>query len=307
MRSTKIIFLLIAGILTAIAPQSCQAAEANWDFTTKPMARIPAGTVVGGKTVEGWSDPVIFVRGQLTAGDVSAVSSTVQKYGEMFNLVVLANVKQKPNPKQKNDGAYVLDKVAIGFSTKIDGKDVIITPDTHKRLGAGLTWIGGSVFSANDAALKDSKQVARYDHGLIMDAPTLMLVNGTHQMRTVRHFFWISGTTGRLGTLVWPMQETGDGYECVGEDMQLLKGNLHEDRVMHVDGNEFNFVGLPSAKAFAVVKVPRGKSIPFNAELRKAASVKQFDSTSYINLLSQIQQAIQSAVAKPAAAAAAGR
>lgn len=278
-----------------LATATGRLAAAQWDFTPKPMARIPAGTVVGGKTVDGWSDPVIFVKGSLTAGDTEAVSATVQKYGEMFNLVVLANVKQEP------DESYILDKVAIGFSTPINGKHVVITPDSHKRLGANLGWIGGSVFSANDAALKDSKQIARYDHGLIMDAPTLMLVDGKHQMRTVRHFFWISAKTGRLGTLVWPMREIAGGYQCATDAMQLLPKNMHDDRVMHVDGNAFNFAGLPNDKAFAVVKVPRGKSIPFTPELRQAASVKEFDQTRYINLLKLVSQSISQATNKTAA------
>lgn len=285
---------LIAALAVSLAqPGVASAEDPGWDFTAAPMARIPAGTVVGGKSVQGWSHPLLFVRGQLSAGDTSAVSETVQRYGEMFNLVLLANVAQEA------DGGYYLDKVAIGFSTKIDGQDVIITRDSHKRLGANLGMIGGSVFSGNEEALKDAKQVARYRHGMIMDAPTLMAVDDQHVLRRVRHFFWVSKATGELGTLIWAMDETPNGnYPVVGDNMQLLPPNMHEDRVMHVDGGQFTF-GIPSKQAFALVRIPQGRNIAISPALRDSAGVREFDQQSYIQLLTLVSQAIQ---ASPVAA-----
>ena len=241
------------------------------------------------KALLGWSHPVLFVRGRLSEGDTSAVSSTVNKYAEMFNLLLLANVGRAA------EGDYYLEKVAVGFSTPIRGQHVSITGDTHKQLGANLGFIGGSVFSGNEEALKDTQQVARYRHGLIMDAPTLMLVEGKHVLRKVRHFFWVSAKDGNLGTLVWALDENGSGpYQPIGAAMQLLPPNMHETRDMHVDGGSFT-LGIPSKTAFALVRIPQGRSIPFNEELRRAAGVRQFDQESYVRLLTLVSQAIQAA------------
>lgn len=289
LRSFPLAMLAVAVASVPLATEVHAAQDPGWDFQPVPMPRIPAGTVVGGDSVEGWSHPVLFVRGSLSAGDTEAVSSTVRRYGEMFNLNLLANVKKA------GEADYFLERVAIGFSTPIAGRNVVITRDTHKQLGANLGMIGGSVFSGNEEALKDAKQVARYRHGLVMDAPTLMLVDGEHKLRMVRHFFWVSKATGKLGALVWALNDDGgDRYAVAGSAMQLLPPNMHENRVMHVDGNEFTF-GIPSKRAFALVRVPQGRGIPMNPSLREAAGVRSFDQSSYIRLLTEVSQAIQSA------------
>ncbi|MEM6329642.1 MAG: pyruvate kinase, partial [Planctomycetota bacterium] len=251
--------------------------------------RIPSGVVVGGDTVEGWSNPVLFVRGKLSAGDTDAASDLVHKYAEMFNLVLLANVGRD------EQSGYYLDKVALGFSTPIRGKNVVITSGTHKQLGANLGFIGGSVFSGNEEALKDAVQVARYRHGMIMDAPTLMNVDGRHVLRKVRHFFWVSAKTGELGTLVWTLEDTGEAnYRVVGSDMQLLPPNMHEQRDMHVDGAAFT-LGIPSKTAFALVRVPQGQRVPISEDLRAALGVRSFNQSSYVRLLTRVSGAIKAA------------
>ncbi|MEM6799743.1 MAG: pyruvate kinase [Planctomycetota bacterium] len=281
------LFAILFVLSAAARPVS--AVDPGWDFEQKPMPRIPGGVVVGGDTVKGWSNPILFVRGRLSAGDTDAVSTTVNKYAEMFNLVLLANVGRS------GEGDYYLDKVALGFSTPIRGQNVLITGDTHRQLGANLGFIGGSVFSGNEEALKDAMQVARYRHGLVMDAPTLMLVNGKHVLRKVRHFIWVSGSDGKLGVLLWAMDDPGAGsYRPVDSDMQLLPPNMHETRHMHVDGDAFT-LGIPSKTAFALVRVPQGRSIPFTDELRQVAGVRQFDQANYVRLLTLVSQAIQSA------------
>ena len=263
-------------------------ADPGWDFEPKPMERIPGGIVVGGEKVQGWSHPILFVRGKLTEGDTEAVSSMVRRYGDMFNLILLANVGQTAA------GEFFLDKVAVGFSTPIQGRNVTITGDTHQQLGADLGFIGGMVFAGNEEALKDTTQVARYRHGLVMDAPTQMLVNGKHMLQKVRHFFWVSSRTGDLGVLIWAMDDSGGGsYQALGSAMQLLPPNMHEDRVMHVDGKEFGIMGNPSKKAFALVRIPQGRGIPFSPELRQAAGVRSFDQQSYVRLLTLVSQAVQ--------------
>lgn len=277
--------LLLACAL--LAPAARAADDNAWDFRPQPLARIPAGTDVTGPRVEGWSHPVLFVTGRLSAGDLDSVSGTVQKYSELFNLVLLANIATDPQ------GAHYLDRVGIGFSTKIGGRDVVVTSDSHKRLGAGLGLIGGTLLSANEAALKDTQQTARYRYGAVVDAPTLMAVNGEHHMRMARYFLWVSKSTGKLGSLVWAMDDDGSGrFRLVEAEMQLLPPAMRELRDMHVDGGEFT-LGIPSARAFALVRLPQGRAVPMPPTLARVAVAPQFDQRTYVELLTQVGEAIQ--------------
>ncbi len=288
--------LAFATIALACFVTACSAqGDAGWDFKPRPLARIPSGVAVGGETVDGWSNPLLFVRGQLTSGDLSVVNSTVTRFAEMFNLVLLANVSE-----QGADG-YVLDQIAIGFSTAIAGRNVVITSDTHRQLGANLGLIGGSVFSGNEAALADTQQTARYKYGMIIDAPTLLLRDGAHKLTMVRYFVWVSRRTGDVGVLVWAMEDQGAGadFRLVDATPQLLPPNLHENRRMHVDGNEFNMLGIPSARAFALEALPPGTDVPFSPELAKAACVRSFDQQKYVTLLTLVGQAAAQAAPSP--------
>lgn len=294
MARRSLALLALTAVLLGFSPTVARAAGPEWDCTPRPLARIPAGTVVGGRTVNGWSDPILFVEGELSHGDLDAVSDTVDYYAKLFNLVMLANVVEDA------DG-FALEKVAIGFSTKIDGRDVVITKDSHKQLGADLSWIGGMVFSGNEDALKDVQQTARYRHGMIVDAPTVMLEGGEHVTRMVRYFIWVSKSTGKVGTLVWAMEKTPQGpYRPLDQPMQLLPRNMHEERAMHVDGDEFTIVGTPSAEAFAVVRIPQGTPVPMTAQLRRVAGIRTFEPKSYVRLLTDVHQGIQSAQAAAA-------
>ncbi len=283
--------LLLAGALFAVlcaSPPAFAQNAAGWDFRPRPLDRIPGGVVVGGETVQGWSNPVLFVRGQLTSGDLNVVNSTVTRFAEMFNLVLLANVVQ-----QGEDG-YVLEKAAIGFSTPIGGRNVVITSDTHRQLGANLGMIGGSVFAGNEAALADTQQTARYKYGMVIDAPTLILRDGQHKLTMARYFLWVSRRTGDLGVLVWAMEDQGEGndFRLLAATPQLLPPNLHEDRRMHVDGGQFNLLGIPSSTAFAVEQLPPGTDVPFSPELARAACVRTFDQQRYVTLLTLVAQAV---------------
>lgn len=274
-------------MLGLLCPTWVQA-QPGWDFVPRPLDRIPGGVVVGGDRVEGWSHPILFVRGKLTSGDLDRVNSTVEKYAEMFNLVLLAHVAPAA------DGGFALQKVAIGFSTPIGGRNVVITTDTHRQLGANLGLIGGSVFSGNEAALADTQQTARYSHGMVIDAPTLMLRGEAHVLVMARYFVWVSKKTGEVGVLVWAMEDSDGGgdFRMLPQAPQLLSPNMHEDRNMHVDGEEFNFMGIPSKTAFAVEQLPRGVDVPFDAELARAASVRSFDREKYVRLLQLVAQAV---------------
>ncbi|QDV69343.1 hypothetical protein Poly24_30580 [Rosistilla carotiformis] len=268
------------------AIDTAEAVEAvSRDFQVRPLERIPAGTEIKPEGTQGWSDLVLFVKGSLGKGDVDAASSTVRDYAALFNLAYMANVAKD------SEGNYTLDKIGIGFTTKIDGRDVVISSDTHKPLGADLGMIGGAVFSANERALDDIVQVARYRDGVIFDAPTIMLRDGKHKKVIVRFFVWVS-PQGTVGTVCWALDGYGHPeYAPIDNDVVLLRPHLVEDRVMHVDGNRFTF-GIPSEDAFAVVSLPPGREYKVDNDLATLLAKKQYDPQTFFTTVQKLSQAL---------------
>ncbi len=274
----------------ALAPRAGELPSP--DFTARGMAQIPAGTAFvasefAKQPPRGWNHLVLFVEGRLGSGDVDAASSTVLKYTKLFNLVILANVAQQ-------QGRHYLESAAAGFSTKINNNDTVITLATEEKLGANLGFIGRSVFEPNELALKDLVQIARTPQALLFNAPTMMLYKNEHQMMMVRYLLWANPNTGELRTLVWQMENTepGKSYALADNSFQSLKPGTVDDRVMNVKGDRFNFLGIPDKDAFAVVRLPQGKTVPFNQELAKLATAPSYTQESFNALLAAIDQAL---------------
>lgn len=251
-----------------------------------PVPQIPAGTRFDQTPPDGWSNLILFVSGRLASGDLSVVSNSVREYSQMFNLVFLANVRQR------DDKTFELERYGVGFSMKINGLNTVITPDTHKELGANLGMIGRSVFAANQESLRAIKEVARFTSCVLFDAPTMMLHEDEHYLMTVRYLIWVSRTTGRITTFVWLLDREGDSgaHRVVEPTVQLLPENMREDRVMNVMGDRFTF-GIPSKDAFALVRIPQGRPVDVTPRLAQVAGAETFDASQFRELLEAIGEA----------------
>ena len=104
-----------------------------------PLERIPAGTVSVGRTESRFLERHPVRQRKACRGRCSAVSESMNYYGELFNLVYMANAKAVPGQ------GYILDRVAV-TSTKINGEDIVVTADTANKLGANLSFIGRAFF-----------------------------------------------------------------------------------------------------------------------------------------------------------------
>lgn len=258
------------------------------DFTPQPVALIPPGTTFGEKPPEDWSHLISFVRGQLTRGDVDAVTDTVRYYAEVFNLVMLANAEKK------DDRKYELDQVAVGFSMVIEGKNVVVTSETQGELGGELSLIGRGVLDGNVEALAKVQQVARTPYNLILDAPASMLRGTEHREMIVRYYIWVFPENGNIGTLVWLLDQVDDTLDVADTTLQLLPPNMQEERVMNVKEDEFNFLGIPSKDAFALVQMPQGTPFEMTETMKSLAAEKTYTPKTLQALTSAIAQTLQS-------------
>ncbi len=259
----------------------------------EPMPLIPPGTSFNTDPPAGWSNIVLFVNGRLASGDVAKASAKVHRYAKMFNLVILADVGKD------DQGLFRLHKVGVGFTTKIKDRNTVITIETEEELGAELGYIARSVFKANEESLSEIKRVVRSKNHVLFDAPTIMLYEDEHETMMVRYLVWASPKNGSISTFVWLLDNPEDDrdYKTMEAALQMLPENMHEDRIMNVKGDRFTF-GIPSKDAFALVRIPQGKAIPFTPTLSSSAGRRSYDATSFTELLKAITNAVQQSVAR---------
>lgn len=266
-----LIGILAVGFLATAAFPQAGDAPAQFDVTPKQLTQITPGTVVDQGPPKGWSHLIIKSQPRVGAGDLKKVTNQVSQLSSLLFTTVVANVQQDPSggPSQ-----YRLTSLGIGMGTKIKGKDVIITPDTQRKLGADLGFFARIVLNESTRRIQEVLSVARSDHMALIDAPTLMLREGKHRPIVVRYALLVDGKTGRLDTLIWPIDRDERGaYLGLAGGYEWLAPNKLEDCVLHVDGNEF-FAGAPTESAFAMNRFPQGQKQIAIPDEHKALAVK---------------------------------
>ncbi len=306
MRSTDVIIQRLSTLLISIAAvyvpvlvpsvwaeQVAASTETNLSFQSRPLKFIPAGTAFKENPPPGWSNLISFVQVKLTSGDVADVSDTVRYYAEFFNLVMLGNVKRNA------EGNFELEKVAVGFSMPIDGRNTIVTADTQSDLGGELSLIGRGVLGSNIEALSHVQQVARTSNSMLVDAPAVFLRSGQHREMIVRHYIWVFPENGNMGTLVWLLDPSlqvapkPSQMKIADTKAQLLPPNMHEDRVMDVDTERFSVFGIPAKDAFASVSLPPGTAFEMNEAMQRVAAEKIYTAETFAELTVAIAQTLK--------------
>lgn len=278
-----IIFCSMIAIVCISAARGVENA-ASKQIEPKLIDRIPPGTVVFDQQTRGLSDLILFIKGKLEAGDTDVVNDTTRFYGDLFNLVYMANVK-------KADNGFKLDTVAVGFSSKIQGRDIVVSSETARDLGLSLNIIGRSVLSGNERALQDITVVAKNDQCVVIDAPAIVRFNDRNQQMIVRFFIWTSVADGKLGTTVWLLSKNAKGYTLAEDSFNFLPSEMVEERVLHVDGSQFT-LGIPSANAFAMTSIPQGRSFKFTDQMRRVAAVEAFTTQTFKELILSAAEAM---------------
>ena len=150
---------------------------------------------------------------------------------------------------------YELQKVGWGLGTRIQGRNTIVSADSYERLGADLGYIGAEVLRRNEQGLQNSfVQVAQSSAMVVCDYSSLVYHRGGHRWMVIRHAVLLNETEGRLTMLAWLLERVSDQAYTLAEDrLQLLPPAMREDRVFHVDADQF-FFGIPKSEAFAVAQ-----------------------------------------------------
>lgn len=231
---------------------------AAYDVNPRRLSLIPPGTIIGNEAPKGWSHLVIKSHPRVGAGDVNQLNQMAQQLSSFLFTAIVANVQGEPVQGQAR---HRLAGLAVGLGTAVNGQDMIVSPDTHRKLGANLGLIASIVLSTAHTRLEQVILVARSNTMGLVDAAGLMLVQGKHRPVVLRYALLVDAHTGKLETLVWlrdPQTQT----------IEWLPPNKNEDCILHVDGNEF-VLGQPTENAFAMISLPKGqKQLAMPEEIR---------------------------------------
>jgi hypothetical protein len=285
--SIQTVACLIVGLVIAticVLPAHGVENATGKQIEPKLIDRIPPGTVVFDPSTRILSDVILFIKGKLEAGDTDVVNDTTRFYGDLFNLVYMANVKKANN-------GFKLDTVAVGFSSKIQGRDIVVSSETARDLGLSLNIIGRSVLSGNERALQDINVMAKNDQSMVIDAPAIVRFNDRNERMVVRFFIWTSVADGQLGTTVWLLAKNGNGYRLAEDSFNFLPPEMVEERILHVDGSQFT-LGIPSATAFAMTSIPQGRPFKFTDRMRRVAAVETFTTQTFNELILSAAEAM---------------
>ncbi len=258
------------------------------DLTSRPLDKIPVGTMIGTDPPKGWSHLVTIAVPTLVAEDERLAGKIASNYAQMFKFAVLANVV----PGKRQGKGFRLGRVARGFAVTVENEQKII--NSGNTQGTTLGPIDRLILSEEEKHLDaDVRQVARTPTMMIFDAQAVMRRNDDHVKMIMRHAVLVDPGTGRLYTLVWLL--TRD-FETAEEVIQLLHNGMWEKRWLSVKRDKFLGPVPASKEAFALRQVPQGTPIPYTPALKEVATVKEFTETS----VPRIEDVLRTAALKAA-------
>lgn len=283
--------LLSVLMICCLTDVACSGGKSDpaYDVTLRRLEQVPPGTVIDKKAPKGWSNLIIKSYSRPGTGDVKQLSSAADRLTRLLFTAIVADVKAN---KDGSDGKpYKLAKVAVGLGTRIGDKDTVITPDTQKRLGAGLGLLARVVLRTAQEKLNDITVVARSATFLVFDSPSMMVVEGKHKPIVLRYALLVELQSGHLNALVWALARAEDGkYSRLVGAIQWLAPNLTGDCVLHVDGSEFS-LGQPTERAFAITAPPKGqKEIKVGDDLKPLLARPRFSTTTAAELETKLRE-----------------
>lgn len=245
------------------------------DLESKPLPRIPAGTVLGKKAPEGWSHFIMIAIPTLTREDLKDAPKIAAHYAQMFKFTLLAKTVKKAT-------GYELQTVARGFAMTIRDREIVV--ESGRTFGGDIGLFGDRILAENEKHIEaDLRQIARTPTMSIFDAQAVMRQGNEHVRMVMRHAVLVDPATNQLYTFIWLLSKTRTGYALAEKQVQLIPEGMREPRYLSVKRDKFR-LGMPTPEAFALRQTPQGKAIPWTPELKKFAAVKNFTREQVVEL-----------------------
>ena len=245
------------------ATPSAAAKPASYDVTRRGARLIAPGTIVGEGPSKGWSHLVVKSRPRVTSGDVEKTTRMDRRIAARFGTAFLAHVH-----RPEGAASFSLGPIAVGITTRVGERDMIVSPRTQGNLGAGLGFLDRLVLKEMYSVQQQVTEVVRSPTMVLVDTPVVLRHNNKNREMIIRYALLADESTGGLETFCWVI-ETDAAGRYVGSvgSIQWLPPNKLMDAALYVDKNEYT-LGIPSNRAFAIMAPPKGRkrvSIPDDA------------------------------------------
>jgi len=257
------------------------------------IEQIAPGTVVGNAAPKGWSHLVIKSYLHPGSGDVAQLSETTRQLAGFLITVMVARAQEEQVDGQIR---YRLSRVAVGLGTRINGRDVIISPATQQRLGANLGFLARIVLDKANESQQENLVVIKSRTLAVVDTDAALVRNGKHRPVMLRYALLLDPITGRLDSLVWGIDcDPQRRYRGAFGPIEWLPPNKVQEVALDVDAKEFT-LGIPSELAFALTALPRGqKQIPLPDDWKVVASQPRFTPAMAQLLENKLREAVRRA------------
>ena len=239
----------------------------TYDLVARPADSLAPGTIVEKTAPPGWSHLVIKSLPRVRDDQKKVIPElTVEKASWMFTAF-LANVK-----KETVDGRsrYRFEKAALGLGAKAKDRDTILTAETGRKLGGDMGLFGGEILSKGYDVQHRAVLVFSGPTMGLLDTPVWFRCGHDNKLVRYRYAMLADTATGRLDTLLWRLDAEG----LTGA--VWLKPDTVDPAELVVDRKKVNRLGIPGDDAFAVAKMPGGRSVPLPDDLRKLAAQMRF-------------------------------
>lgn len=265
--------LCIAGVVWATWPDPPALPDwsNDYDLTARHPDELPAGTVVGTSAPEGWSHLVIKSLPRVHPRDRDKLLSyAADKASWMFTAFVADVVPESRGEHTR----HKLRAVSLGLGASVNGRDIILKPDTGTEVGTRLGPIEREILTKGYEVQRKAMMVVHGPSFGLVDTPVWFRCGPDNRLIRYRYALLVDITSGRLDVLVWRL-EPEDG-SCGGlTELVRLNPDMIDEAELVVDPRRVT-LGLPAEDALAVEKMPPGRRLPFPADLRGLAAQTRF-------------------------------
>lgn len=282
---------VIAASVLSLAPRPAPTASvsAPFDCQPGPLSRIQPGTRIADGPPPGWTYLVSKSQAELASGDVDKLHA---RAADLASLLFTAYVARVDRQETDRGPIYRLESLANGVGTRVGDADVILSSKNQSEVGADLDFLQRCALARAEKELDRPVRLARSDTSLLVDMPTVMLIDGKHRSVIHRYLFMVHPREGRLEAVLWRIDIDAEGQYRLAN---LPAVRYHLGRVakcpLHVDANE-TFAGVPTSMAFATVRMPAGDPLPLPRSLQEIAGQRELTPT----IAEQIDTAIRRAI-----------
>ncbi|MCO8124270.1 hypothetical protein NHH03_21185 [Stieleria sp. TO1_6] len=309
-RSRHLAFLIAAMFVLTFGSDDCARSQnsaalnsgseysaSKEPLPTKILTVIPAGTQVEVESSKArWNRLLLIATPKLDSGEIESINASIRNAATTCSLTLMATVIARPpdaaQPSAKPQ--YELVEVGVGYGVATNRGTMIVSSDTVAQQTGELGFFARRMLSHNEQQLRSVREVARTKDAVVFDAPSVFSLHGTHRKCLTRHLVALDRSTGQGWLYCWLLlpvsDDTAESHRIVDHPIRATRWGTQETRSIHVDANEFNFLGVPSELAMALVDLPPGTDIPWAEETTKLAGRRRLTASQLQRLAERLTE-----------------